>query len=585
MEKTYDEIAWGLAAEGSFVPPSDKPEYDQSTLGATARVFNTGVKLYQYGKEQELVDTSDVDGLPFNRENLHKYLKENGYSSNVIEDVLRAPSDSWAYSLARANARRGDEQAEQQYAEEGGLGATAFGFLTGVVDVDTPLGGPIWKTAKALGKVKGVTGKAFQKAELPVVGGLTGAGAVATENWLLGNDDVSPLDGALFGGLLGLGAKGLTYKLESQPSLNKFKDGQGRLLDEQEAKAEEVALKNKEQETLDELIEEVEQIGVLEKETAEAVREAELKDRKNNRVDRREAKTRLGRAVEYAKGIYEDASTTVKGVVDQVESLTARTVSNAEEVAGLKEAIKFIKKANEERQKLITQIGSKRGQIEDLQRRYDELKGVDGEKAKEKRKTIRAKLTKLKDEVRPTEARIKDLETRINKADANAPARLKELEEERKLLDKSVTARSKQLAKDISRRDEAQTALEKAQSEFDNYGIFVSKEDAYYSKETLSLRDRLAAFGADLSTDGLKKLIAARDSLADEVTALLDADELDIKALKGVRAEKQNALEKLQKELDDVNKAVDFRTSDTFKRLPKWAQKFVISPIEKLLAS
>lgn len=585
MGKTYDEVAWDMAAKSSFVPANDKPEYDNHILESTARVYNTGVKMYHYGKEQKNVDTTDVEGIPFNRDNLHKYLKENGYSSNVIEDVLRAPSDSWEYSLARANARRGDEEADQHYAEEGGVGATAFGFFTGVADVDTPLGGPIWKVAKGLGKIKGATGKVFQKAELPVVGGLTGAGAVATENWLLGNDDVSPLDGALFGGLIGLGAKGLTYKLESQKSLNKFKDGQGRVLSDQEAKAEELAIKNREQETLDELIEDVNKTGILEKETAEAVREAELKDRKNNRVDRRQAKTKLGQAVEYTQKVFDDASETVKGVVKQVEDLTARTVANAEEVAGLKEAIKFVKKAGEERQKLITQIGAKRGQIAELQKRLDELKDVDTPKALEKRKSIRAKLTKLKDDVRPTEARIKDLETRINKADADAPARLKELEEERGLLDKSVSARSKQLASDIAKRDEAEAALEKSQKEYDGYSTQVTKEDAYYSKETLSLRDRLAAFGADLSADGLKKLIAARDGLADEVTKLLDADELDVKALKAVRAERQSALEKLQKELDDVNKAADFRTSNTFKRLPKWAQKFVISPIEKLLAS
>lgn len=584
MEKTYDDSAWDMAARSSFVPANDKPEYDQSVYGAAARVYGTGVKLYHYGKEQRTVDTTDVEDIPFNRDNLHKYLKENGYSSNVIEDVLRAPSDSWAYSLARANARRGDEEAEQQYAEEGGAGATAFGFLVGAGDIDTPLGGPIWKVAKALGKVKGVTGKVFQKAELPVVGGLTGAGAVATENWLLGNDDVSPLDGALFGGLIGLGAKGLTYKLESQKSLNKFKDGQGRVLSDQEAKAEEVAILNKQQETLDELIDDVEKTGVLEKETAQAVQEAELKDRKNNRVDRRSTKERLGKAVEYVQKVYDDASDIVKGVVSNVESLTARTLANAEEVAGLKETVKFLKSASDERKVLVSRIGTQEGQIADLKRRLDELKDVDTEKAKDKRVAIRAKLTALKDEIAPTKARIATLDSRINKADPDIEKRLAELEEERKLLDKSVRARSTQLAKDIERRDAAEADLQKAKDEYDNYSVQVTKEDAYYSKETLTLRDRLAAFGADLSPDGLKKLIAARDGLADEVTKLLDTDELDLKALKSVRAERQNAIEKLKKELDDINKAVDFRLSSTFKRLPSWAQKFVISPIEKLLA-
>jgi hypothetical protein len=580
----FDQDELLQANERSSIVP-DKPEYSQNKFSAAFRVANTGAKLYQMGKAEAEADTTKVDDLEFTRENLYKHLKDNNYNSAVIEDVMTTPASSWKQALGRAEYKRTQLDAEAQVGEMGTVGAFALMAPMAVFDVDTLFGGPLYKGVKFLGKGKGLASQMAKKAEIPLTGAATGAVAVATENVLTGQDDVTALEGALFGGALGLGIAGLTKKLESQSSLNKYKDGQGRVLSDQEAKAEELAARNKEQEVLDELIEEVESIVTKEKDTAKAVAEAEVRDRKLARVDKRIVKEKLTELADGAKKVFDDAQTLVGNVAKEIESLTARTLANAEEVAGLKEAIKFVKATEAERKELVSKIGTQTGQIADLQRRLAELKGVEGTKALEKRKSIRATLAKLKDEVAPTQARISVLDKRLEKADQGTAERLKQLEEERRLLDKAVTARSKQIAKDIERRDKAQADLEKAEAERDGYSTKVTIAEARYTPETLTLRDRLEAFGADLSPEGLRKLIMRREGLAADVTKLLENDDLDVKALKAVRADRQNYIVKLQKELEDIDKAASLKDSKTFKRLPQWMQKAVISPIEKNLAS
>lgn len=580
----FDQDELLQANERSSIIP-DKPEYSQNKFSAAFRVANTGAKLYQMGKAEAEVDTTKVDDLDFTRDNLFKHLKDNNYNADVIEDVMTYPASSWKQALGRAKYKSGQVEAEQQVGEMGTVGAFALMAPMAVFDVDTLFGGPLYKGIKFLGTGKGLASQMAKKAEIPLTGAATGAVAVATENVLTGQDDVTALEGALFGGALGLGIAGLTKKLESQSSLNKYKDGQGRVLSDQEAKAEELAARNKEQEVLDELIEEVESIVTKEKDTAKALQEAEIKDRKNDRVDRRIVKKSLEQAADTAKRFFDDAQSLVGNVAKEIESLTARTLANAEEVAGLKEAMKFVKASQEERQTLVSKIGAQTGQIAELQKRLDALKGVEGRKAIDKRQKIRAKLTKLKDDVAPVQARISVLDKRLENADVGTAERVKQLEEERRLLDKSITARSKQLAKDIERRDQAEAKMTKAEADRDGYSTKVTIADARYSKETLTLRDRLGAFGVDLSPQGLQTLIARRDGLNSEVTKLLDTEDLDVKSLKAVRAERQNYINKLQDELNEIDKVVNLKDSKTFKKLPQWMQKAVISPIEKNLAS
>jgi hypothetical protein len=578
-----DEAEWQRAEAESFSVP-DKPEYSQNKYSAAFRVGNTGAKLYQLGKARAEADTSKVQDLEFTRENLQKYLQEQGYSPDVVADAMTTPANSWRAAIGRADYKKSQIEAEQQIGEMG-VGGLALTAPFTIFDVDSLMGGPIYKGVKWLGKGKGLSSQLARKAEKPLAGAGVGAFAVATENTLLNEDDVSVLEGALFGGALGLGIAGLTSKLESQASLNKFRDGQGRLIDKQAVKAEELAENAKKQETLDELIEELEDVTKDKKDVTEILQEAELRDRKYERIDKRQNKTRLQEAADYATKIFTDAQEAVGKVAKEIEGLTARTIKNAEEVAGLKEVVKGLKAATAEIATLKKGIGTKTGQITELKRRLDELKGVDERKAIDKRKTLREKINRLQDEVAPTQARIKTLEGRIAKADPDIESRIATLEEERALLDKSVTARSKQLAKDIKRRDTAEKAATKAVDEANNYSTQVSVADARYSKETLSLRDRLSAFNAELSPAGLKTLIAQKQNLAKEVTDLLDKDDLDIKDLKTVRAERQNYINKLKAELDEVDKAVSLKDSKTFKRLPEFLQKLVISPIEKNLNS
>lgn len=577
-----DKDEWDRAESQSFSVP-DKPEYSQNKYSAAFRVANTGAKLYQLGKETAEVDTSKVGNLEFTRENLSKYLQDNGYSPDVVSDAMTYPATTWRKALGRANYKTKQLEAEQQVGEMG-IAGMALMLPMAAIDVDTPVGGPIYKGIKWAGKGKSLSSQMFKKAEMPLTGAATGTVAVAMENALLNEDNISPLEGALFGGAIGLGLKGLTSKLESQ-NLNKFKDGQGRTLSNQEAKAEELAARNKEQEVLDELIAEVEAVVGKEKDTAKIVEKAEVKERKEQREHRRTVKERIGNAVESATKFLDESKALVGEVAKEIERLTTRTLANAEEVAGLKEQLKFLKANAEERQALKAKIGSQEGQIAALQKRLDELKGVEGVKAKEKRIAIRAKLAPLKDAVAPTKARMKVLDKRMEGVDPDIEKRIKELEKERDGLNKALKDNSSRLAQRVARRDKAEADLTKEKERFDNYSTKVSVKDAYYSPETITLRDKLEAFGVQLTPNSLKQLIAKREGLAAETQKLLDNDELDLKAIKEVRVERQNYIAKLQKELDEVNKAVSLKDSKTFKRLPQWMQKAVISPIEKNLNS
>lgn len=572
----FDPQEMAIADQRSYVIP-EKPEYTQNKWSALAHTVNSGYALYKVGEAsaQALADPIDID-TPFSRESLRDYLKENNYSPKVTEEVMTTPLNSWNEAQARILSVEGYEKSQQQAAEEFPNPFTRFvaSVPFAVLDIDSPAGVPIFKAAKALTKSPIATGV--------VTGAGTAVFSNATYETATGvQEEGSYVTSLLLGAGLG-GAAGFLGR--NTPQDGKFTDREGKVVTKQQKQAEALAEKNKEVEEISELIDEVEQLIQGKKETTDLVEEAEIRDRKFDRVDRRIVKEKLQQLKEQATKLLDDENAVVAASARAIEDLTNRTVDNVWEVARLKSEIANLRKAQDEIKKLTDKNGTKTGQIKELQRRLDELKDKPDRKSIDKRVAIRTKIAKLKDEIAPDVARIQTLQTRINKIDPENETKLKQLEEERVLLDKTVSNRAKQLAKEVARRDEAEAKATKAKEDADNYKTRVTKENARYSKETLTLRDRLEAYGVQLSSDSIRDLLEKRNLLTDEARKLADG-EFTPELLKQLKANRVDEALKLDKELKAIDEAIDFRDTDAYKALPNWAQKLVISPIQKVLGS
>lgn len=579
---TLDPEQYQQARDSSYVVPPE-PEYTQSTPEALARVFNTGAKLYQSGKARALADTTEVDNVDFTRDNLREHLKLKKFNPTVIDNVMTSPVTSWKESLGRADYLSSQSEAEQQVGEMG-VSAYALGLPLAIFDVDIPVAAPFLKAIKFAGRGTGAFSTAVNKAGLTLSGATVGAVAVETENLLLGTDDLDPIDGALFGAALGLGFTALTKRLESQAGIN-YKDGEGRVRSKEELLSEKLAAANKEQEVLDELIEETETLVRNQKDTQKAAEQAEVTDRELGRQSKRRTKTRLGEIRDRAKGIFDETKTFVKNVSDELVGLEAAVAKNIDDTAQVKGRVSELEALSQERKALITQRATKRGQITKLQKQLDALKKAEGKEGIQKRKDIRAKLREVKEAAAPIEAKLNRINKKLEKDDGLAPSIIARLAKEQKELQYRKNLKDKELKELVERREAQKADYEKSRDEFKSYSSRVTLDEAVYSKDTLTLKDRLDRYGADLSPEGIKRLIRAKEGLNDQVTRLVDSDNVDLKSLKDVSVVRQNAINKLKQELDDVHKAQDFRDSKTFKRLPKWMQKAIISPIESLLAS
>ena len=581
IERSQNELDFIQTTSQVNPEPTEYAQGDYSALLQTFNSLAASVKRGDY--ERMEVDTSRYEGVPFSRQELRNQLTAEGVDGKVIDEVMASPVDNWEEATRRVGYLKNLFEMEQQVQENfSTAGMLALGVPAGILDIDAFLINPTLAGVRKVNKALNVSSRLGKVASYSGAGALVGAESMLTYEATTGvyRDD-SLIESAIAGSLL-MGTLGyLTTKAPKQ-DLIEAKDATGRVLSKEERLTEQVANAQKEYDQLVEVLDELKGAQKAQTETKEAVGQAEVLDRSKARADNRIVKEQNKEKRDYARNIFEtartarmEAGTALKSVTDNIKSL-------------VKEENKITKATEEynaqvaQRKEFVKETAPLKGQVTKLKNQLAGLKGKYDKKSTAQRQALNEKLAETEKKFYKSQARITRLEAKIAKYDQKAPERLSIIATEKELAKEAEANKQKDLELVTQRETEANAKFKEAKAAYDNSKIKVDPEEMNYRWETMSLREKLAKYDADLSPEGIRKLLKEKGILEKDLEKL-NNDELDVSKLYGIKAEKKNYVEKMRKELDSVGTIKDFREAATFKQLPEWARKLVISPVEKLL--
>ena len=564
-----------------------REEYQQSDMSALFQTLNTGGAMWNRGNfERSAVDMAQYEGKEFTQDNLKKDLETKGYAPEVIDQTLMSNQGDWASAERRANYVRDVQTKERQVQENfSTAGMIAAGIPMALIDIDSIAISPMLAGANKLKKAMNLSSRMAKVAHHSATGAAISATSMLAYEATTGMyKDDSLINSAMIGAALGGSLGYLVERAVHAPSLNQTLDGEGKLLTKEESKVEQLTAANTEHAKITTLIDEVKATKLDQQTATKDLADSQQRDVGRERVDNRIGKEQRKQARDASRREWEDtkrprdeASSELSGITKTLRELERGVTSTTKSIKALAdEAIV--------RKTLTKEASPLKGQITKLS---NQLKALGNSRSKASiatRETIGKKLDVLNKKLRTIEAKVTRSETRANKHPANPSEQLKRLLVDRDVTKVQASSASKVFKNAQKVRDEKKTAHKKASKEHDDFQLAVKKEEASASFETLSLQDKLARYDADLSPEGLKKLLEQRDLLSTDI-AKMSNDDFNLKTLRGIQKNKQNYVDKLSKELDEIGKLNDFRQSDTFKKLPEWARKLVISPIEKLLNS
>jgi hypothetical protein len=563
-------------------------EYADGDMFALATQMNSTVALYQRGKFQnQAVDTTQYEGKDFTVENIFDTFRKQGYSDKVVSAVASDASiTGWGDAERRLKYLEDYYQKEQQVAENfTTAGMIALGLPLAIVDIDSLAISPFLAGANKLSKAYNLSSKMSKVASHTAVGAGVGLLSMATYEAATGvyRDD-SLIESALVGAALAGSLSFLVTKGQSQPSLNTTVDSKGNQITAEEAKV--IQLKEQ-QDELNYVNTAIDELDAVIKETKAT--EAELKQTERNFVNNikdinRSAKETLKVEKATARQTWKESlavrneqGTVLKGVTDNLKAITRKVESTAKSIRVVAEQNSIIKTLNKQAIPI-------KGNITKVQNRIAKLEGQFDKKSLAKVKELETKLAGYQKELGIVNAKVVRAETVINKQPAEADKLLTEYvkqEKELKLQVEDTTAKYDQLVKEVNNNKAKYSSLAKQERETK---ITPDKQDVIDYRTTAPLTEKLRQLEVDATPQGLQKLLERKGLLEGDL-AKMKADDFNIENLRGIRKVKKNYIDKLAKELDDIGKVNDLTQSNTFKTLPEWARKLMISPITKLLNS
>ena len=582
-----DSNALQVIDQSSFTP--ETKEYEQGDWTALFQQMNTGGSLYYRGYHQnKAVDLTPVQDQEFNLENMSNYIRST-YGNTIAEQVLISPHEDWESAIRRAEYVKGvNKQSEQINENFSTAGMLAAGIPMALIDIDAPLLAAGTKAVNTSRKLLNMSlaSRMAKTANYSVQGGVTGAIAMSTYE---ASQGIYREDSVLNATLIGLGLGGtLGYfasRAEANPNLINDIDGKtGKALTAEESKLARIEAANAEKKIIDEVIEEAEGIRAEAGVTRKEATRSEINDRGRVRFDKGLKQQRLNEEKGFAKSALDGARELLKtaqnglsAVQKEIRDLTG-TMNRARKDSVAETQLITERKAFEREASPV------KGQITKLKNQYAKLKGQRGAEITAQRKLIKDKLAAQEAKLAKIEAKITRVDTKLGKLLKEPNKIVKEGMVRLGGLRTSEMEASK--AYDLAKADKgkADTAYRAKVQEARDFSTQVRKEDVPKSIETINLENKEQLLRAALTGEGLKKLFEKRNAL-DEDLAKMANDDFDLSALYGIRREKKNYIDKLGKELEELQNVKDLTTSPTFKRLPEWARKLVISPIERALNS
>jgi hypothetical protein len=562
---------------------TEKPEDARAPIKALGESFNSLMSARATRDIQaQPVDISGTEDLTFDRINIDKHFSEKGYSQSIIQQLRTEPLRDWEEATRRAKRLNRIEENHKIIAENYSTSQTlALGLPMALVDWDLVIGGGIYKGIQATAKAAGVSSKLGKIATTGLaVGTYAVADNMVYETLTTKYEEGTNAKAFLFGAMLGSGGQLLVKGLEK----NAEKVATSVVREQNLTDA--VAVKQEELDKVNSLIEQVTMLQKDESALQKELEKSQVKDRSLLKFDLKERKQKLLEDRDIAKSKLDEASANLRSLLDtkkskisaikKAERLAAKYPKAQEVITAYKEKSRDLTFAAAPIKTSITKMEKKLGTIARSRTAENNAKRVE----------LRANIKLAKNKLERIQAKQGKLETAYNTAKDTEAAYLasknsKEIEVLTKEIERLNLAQEKREASVTN----AKLQRKKASDAYNKAKTFVPKEsEGVVRWETQSLQQKLASYGADLSPEGLRKLVEAKGLAEGDLLRVANED-LGLKAFKEAKANVEKSLEKLTKELNEFDKVRDFRDSPHFKKIPKWAKKLVISPIERLLTS
>lgn len=584
----FDDNEKASMGFGTAIDPPEK-KYTQSKYGALADVLNSTVAAKKRGDyNRATVDMQPFQGKEFNQDNVRSHLEEQGVSPDLRDKLLTEPINDWETLDRRLAYMSSQEQSRMQVDEQM---STAGAFIAGIpfalldpveAVVLTPAGALLNKGYKALNQA--------EKAHRVVYGmgaaAAIGTGSMLTYETIEGNyEDGSLINTALISAGLGFGLGMLLEKSKYNPNLTQDSDRKGKVLSPEESKVEQLITLREELEPLNKILEDVKNLAAKEKEVKEQLSVSEKADAGveafDNSLARKRAFENKGKL-----GVEAKAAESVAEILEkQLKPIIAKADETKASVGKLAALLKTYNKESLALKTLQKELSPIKGQITKLKNNITKLSGEASKESLAKVAELQKKLDiKLRD-LGKKELAIIQAQTKLRKMDGESlPGQLKSLRAESKNLGKLIASKTPEVETASAKAEKARKDYEESYNIAKETSDFTPNIKPNDSFETKKLKEELAKYKVNLSPEGLAKLAERRGVLEADLAKIQEGD-FNLKALRGVTRKKQNAIAKLSREMEEIDSKMDYKLSDSFKRLPPWARKLMISPIENLLES
>lgn len=560
-------------------------EYAQGDYSALFQSMNSFAALAKRGDFERMeVDATPYEGIAFNRDNLYEQLKKQGKTPDVIDQVMSSHLTGWEDSIRRTAFVEHMNQVHQQVSENFSVpGMLAAGIPMALLDLDMLLINPTLAGVNKFRKAMNISSRMGKFATHAGAGAFIGAESMLTYEAATGmyHDD-SLINSALIGMALNGTLGTLLERGNKQGDIIRHTDKDGNLKTREEAKVEELAEANGRLDRLNTVITDFKALLSGQKETKAALKASERRDLGRAKTDARMADDILKQEKEYAKKVWQDTKSPVEALVATIKTARASLRKAESGITKATKATADYNKATADLKVARKEATPIKGQVTKLTNQMAKLADATDEASQIKAKELGKKLADQQKRLRKQEAKITRIETRMGKYDQDTPKQMELLKANRAGFNVELVNRTGDLAKAQRKRQEAKAEYDKRVTAHREHSR-VPKE-VREGFETKTLTERLAAYDVPASPEGLRQLMQKQNVLTDDIAKMSD-DDFNLSTVYGIRKEQQNYVEKLNRELEEVNQLKDFTQSATFKRLPEWARKLVISPIENLLNS
>ena len=533
------------------VLPKEYKQGDYTSLATTMNSVVAGIHRNRV-EDNTKYDTSAYNEIPFNEDTL-KNVIANEKDPYLQAELASSHIRDWNQYEGRKNylsdLREMNTQVHENFSTAGMIAA---GLPMALLDVDSLLINPTLAGVNKVNKALNLQSRMSKVVSHTIAGGLVGAESMAVYEATTGvyNDD-SVTNSALMGMALG-GSLGMFTTRAGNIKPDYVNATTGEKVDVAVLKEQELAKAQKELTRTDEAI----RIQTAIEDSIKA-NEAKLKEASTEDVKR--TKGTLSTVKDTLLETLNKAKEDVRVTIDEYKLFKNSKDTMIKDTTKVSNEIQTLLKTKEESIAKAQEIQVLRSQLKEA---------VDSNKAS---KAIANKLDKLEKSY-----------VAWNKAGDRKIRDLTKIVRDNNIILKNSQEGQKELESKLNTHKENVKIQEEAYKQYDARYTNDKKIVSDYSKK---LGISIEKANEMLKKDRMKSLLGSKGLLTSKM-ADIQGDKLD---LLGVKKVVHNYVDKLTQELSDMNKEIEnmqkLEGSSLAKKLPSWAAKLLISPIEKLLYS